>query len=159
MTAGSFRAWCKEDFSDRIKGRDYIVFVNRRLTKQGWSVDIAEIGTVLPVANDCTIASAHQERIYVHARATLMHSQRWFWIPGGERTDLKEIFRTAYERVFPGQWSSVGVHLLRHMSLMNRGLVMVRHPSTKLLRNFKRSQWNTGTILTDTQKHMLHPTL
>jgi hypothetical protein len=104
LPAGSFRTWCKEDFTGRIQGRDYIVIVNRTLTEQGWTVYIAEIGTVLPVA----ISDANQDRIYVQTNVTLRNPRRWFCIPGGDRTDLKEIFRIAYERVFPGRWSSVG---------------------------------------------------
>jgi hypothetical protein len=108
LAAGSFRTWCKEEYTDRIKGKDYIVFVNRTLTEKGWSVDIAEIGTVHPVVNDRSFADANQDRIYVQACVTLKNHQSWFCIPGGDLPDLKEIFRTAYEQVFPGQWSSVG---------------------------------------------------
>jgi hypothetical protein len=49
LVGGSFRKWCEDDFPDRVKGTDYIAFVSRTPTDQGWPVDIAEIGTAFPV--------------------------------------------------------------------------------------------------------------
>jgi hypothetical protein len=108
LVGGSFRKWCEDDFTDRVKGTDFIVFVSRTPATHGWPVDIAEIGTAFPVAIDRTFAEAHQDRVSTKACLTLKNRQRWFCVPGGDLPDLKEIFRAAYERAFPGRWASVG---------------------------------------------------
>jgi hypothetical protein len=71
-------------------------------------VDIAEIGTALPVAVGLSFVEASKDVISVKTRVTLKNRQRWFYVPGGTLPDLKAIFRSSYEQVYPGRWSRVG---------------------------------------------------
>jgi hypothetical protein len=114
LYAGSFRRWCAEDFPSRdIRGKDNLVFVSRDPSEykgqKGWSVYIAEIGTVLPVVDDKTFAEADQEMLSIRTQVTLKKKpELWFRIPGGELPDIQAIFRTAFETMFPNQWTAVG---------------------------------------------------
>ena len=109
FTAGSYRRWCEEDFPDRVKGSDYIVFVSRKPTEgKGWAVEIAEIGTALPVVFALSFIEAKAKTVSLRTCMTLKTRQPWFHVPAGDRSDLKKIFRRAFEKVFPDQWVEVG---------------------------------------------------
>jgi hypothetical protein len=108
FNAGSYRRWCEEDFPDRVIGSDYIVFVSRTQTDKGWAVEIAEIGTVLPVLCDKSFAEANEKTVSIQTCMTMKNRQPRFHIPRSELLNLKTIFRLAFEKVFPDQWKQVG---------------------------------------------------
>lgn len=87
----------------RAKGKDYIVLVGRERTKHGWIVDIAEVGTVLPVASYKTFT----EPISIQTKVTLRNRKRWFHIPSGELIPVDDIFRRCFDSVFPNQWDKL----------------------------------------------------
>ena len=109
---GSFKAWCAEDFSGRIIGTDFVVFVNRKPLQDGsgWAVYVAEIGTVLPSLCDKSFAQAGNKDVPIKTRVTMKNRpQLWFKIPGGDLTlnDFQRIFEKSYKEVFPGKSSGL----------------------------------------------------
>lgn len=108
LTVGSFRHWCEEDFPNRIKGKDFIVFVSRTLSCRGWEVDIAEIGTVMPAVSAISFAQANTDIVSLKCQLTMKNREHWFTVPGKQLPDLEKIFRYSFNEVFPGQWTKVG---------------------------------------------------
>ena len=116
LNAGSFKAWCAEDFSDRTIGADFLVLVNRTPCQDGsgWAVYIAEIGTVLPALCDMSFAQAQNNEVPIKTRVTMKNKpQRWFKIPGGDLSllDFRRIFQKSYKEVFPGKSCKLSVQV------------------------------------------------
>lgn len=111
LSGGSYQRWCAENFGGRVRGTDYIVFVSRTSNAQGWLVQIAEIGAVLPVI--VCPSDGVSSSFMVQTCVTMMHRQQWFHIPGGVLPNIKEIFRRAFESVFPGKLKAPTDHAVK----------------------------------------------
>jgi hypothetical protein len=111
LFGGSFNRWCKEDFSDRDEGSDFIVLVSRRprFLKDNWfwMVEVAEIERVEPRLTQTSFIRAHKERIPFKTEVTIKNPYPWFQIPIGTKPNLQEIFHQSFEEVFPGLWNEV----------------------------------------------------
>lgn len=120
LHGGSYRGWCEEDFSSRIQGSDYVVLVNRTpsIHKNGgkicWTVEIAEVGTVLPCLCDRSFVDMGRDYRTVKTVLTLRNRCMWFQIPvKDQRYDLRMVFQRSFNEVFPGEWSKVSRQSLK----------------------------------------------
>jgi hypothetical protein len=110
LYGGSFSRLCEEDFPNRVEGSDFVVLVSRKPSYEKsnwvWMVEIAEIGSVSPILTVRSLVRARDERVPLKTAVTLKNRRPWFQIPTGTQPNLQELFRQAYEEVFPAAAAS-----------------------------------------------------